>query len=99
LDAVATADDPQPLVADPAVLFADRHSHEGELAGRARRQAVTADLVARERRLVEKEDGEARLGAVVRGRGTRRTATDDDDVGVIVHRAAHLLLPRESDSH
>ena len=48
LEPDATADDPQALVGQPAVLLVDRHAHAGQRLDRARGQAVAADLLPRE---------------------------------------------------
>ena len=63
----AAADDPQALVAEPAGLGRGVDAHGDELLDRARRQAVAADLLARERRLLQQQDVEPGLGEV----GTR----------------------------
>ena len=48
LDPAAAADDPQALVAQPAIALGDRHAHGGQRLDRARGQSVAADLLSRE---------------------------------------------------
>ena len=57
---------------------------------RAGGQAVAADLLAGERRLLQHQDVEPGAGEVVGRGGSGRTCTDDDDVGVALD---HVHLP------
>jgi hypothetical protein len=91
LEAVSATHDAQTLVADPAVALAERHAHRDELLDRAGRQAVAADLVPRERRLVEEQHVEASRRAVIRRARSCRASTDDDDISVIVPCVDHGL--------
>ena len=77
------AHEAQPLVADPPLALGGRNAEQVEFLDGARREAVTADLLAREARLLQEQDVEARVREV---RGHRRTAgagADDDDVGAL----------------
>ena len=85
LEAMPTADDPQALVLDPARLV-EVDAHPDELAHRARGQSVAADLLARERGLLEQQDVDARLGEIARRGRATRTGADDDDVGLPIRR-------------
>ena len=77
----AAADDPQALVADPAVLGGRRDAEADELLDRARGEAVAADLLAGEVRLLQQHDVEAGHGEVCRGGRPGGSGADDDDVG------------------
>jgi hypothetical protein len=61
-------------------------AHVGELLHRARRQPVTAGLLAWERPLLDDEDVVALLGQPVRGRRARGTAPDDEHLAPPAHR-------------
>ena len=86
----AVGDDPQAVVAGPALLRGDVHAHVDQGADRARGQAVAAHLVAGERRLLQQQHVAPGAGQPVRGGRARRSGPDDDDlgiVGVVGHRA------------
>ena len=76
----AAADDPQALVADPAVFSAGRDAEGDQLLDRSGRQAVATDLLAREGRLLQQQHVQAGRREVRRGRRPRRTRSDDDHV-------------------
>ena len=82
LEAVAAAVDAQAAVADEAVGLAGVDAHVDERLDRARGEAVAADLLARERRLLQQQHVEAGLGEGVRGGRAAGAGADDDDVGV-----------------
>jgi hypothetical protein len=73
-----------PRLADrePRVGHRRRESERFEQSQRARRQAVAAALVARERRLVDERDVPAGPGEHDRRRAAGRAAADHEDVGV-----------------
>ena len=81
LEPVAAADDPQSMVADPAGLV-EVDAERDELLHRTRGESVTADLLARERRLLQEHDVDAGLGEVGGGGGAARPGSDDDDVSL-----------------
>ena len=76
----ATADDAQPVVADPAVLSRRLDADREQLLDRTRRETVSADLLAGKGGLLQQQDVEARLRQVVRGRGAGGAGADDDHV-------------------
>jgi hypothetical protein len=78
---VAGADDPQSAVALPAGGV-EVEAHADQLAHRSRGEAVAADLVAGERRLLEQEHVGTGAREVEGGAGSGRTGAYDDDVGL-----------------
>ena len=87
---MAAADHAQPLVAHPALVRGHRDSHADELADGVRGEAVAADLVPRERGLLQEDHPGAELRKVMRRCGTTGAGADDDDVGVRVGAEAHV---------
>jgi len=85
LDAHAAAEDAQTVVPDPTLLGGGVDPHGNELFDCTRRQAVTADLLAGELRLLQRDDVHARLRQVIRGGRPAGSSADDDDVSVDVH--------------
>ncbi len=77
------ADDAQALVAQPAGLLADVDAHGDQGLDRARGQPVAADLLARERGLLQQQHVEPGLRQVEGGGRAGRPGADDDDVGFI----------------
>ena len=77
------ADDAQALVADPAVLLGRRDAQGDQLPDGARRQAVAADLLAGEVRLLEEQDVQPAHGEVGGGRRPAWAGADDDDIGTL----------------
>ena len=92
LEVHAAADDAQPTVADEAVALAGVDAEVDQALDGAWGEAVAAHLLAREGRLLQQQDVEARLGERVRRCAATRAGADDDDVGVPV--CAHVLDPR-----
>ena len=90
--ALAAADDAQPLVVEPAGLLADVDAHLDQGAGAARGEAVAADLLAGERRLLEKQDVEAGESQPVGGTAPGRSGADDDDVGIVARGVGDARL-------
>jgi hypothetical protein len=91
---LAAAGDPQPPVADPA---GGVDAQVVERLDRAGGQPVAADLLAGQPGLLQDDDVEAGAGEVPRGRGARRTGTDDDHVGppvAVVHLGPLRSSPR-----
>src|SRR6202042_3035924 len=86
LQPLARADDPQALVAHPAVLLADADAHADQGLDRPRGQAVAADLLPREPRLLEQQHVESGLRQVEGGRGAGGPGADDDDVRLVGRR-------------
>ncbi len=72
------------MVTDPAVLGPGVDPQLDQALHCARREAVAAHLLARERRLFQDQHVETGLGQVVRGGRAGRAGTDDDDIGVAV---------------
>ena len=76
---MTSADDAEALVADPAGRV-DVDAELDQLLDRPRGQPVAADLLARERRLLEQEHVGACLREVARRGRSARSRPDDDDV-------------------
>ena len=82
----ASTMNPQPLGVLPAGLLGDIDPQPDELLDGTRGEAVTADLVAWEGRLLQQGDVQSSTGKVRScGRATR-PSTDDDDVGLDLAR-------------
>ena len=82
----------KPVVGDPAVLGGGVDPHRDELLDRARGQAVAADLLAGELRLLADDDVEAGLRQPVRRGGAARAGADDDDVCVVLGASRAVML-------
>ena len=80
LEPHAAAVDPQAVVAEPTCLGADVDTHREQRPDGARGEAVAANLLARERRLLEEAYVEAGLRQVVGGGRAGGSGTDDDHV-------------------
>jgi hypothetical protein len=83
LEAYPAADHPEALVLQPAGLLRGVHTHPDQLPGGPRREPVTADLLARELGLLQKQDPESVPGHVIGRRGTARARADHDHVGFV----------------
>ena len=92
LDDLPAAEDPQALVPDPAGGRGDVDAHVGERLDPARREPVAADLLARERGLLEDGDVETGLRQVPGGARAGRTGAHDEDVGVRSGRHARRAV-------
>ena len=88
---LAAAVGAQAAVVDPARFLADVDAEADQLLGGARREAVAAHLVARERGLLQEGDAEALVGQPLRRGGPARACADDDDVR-FDHRLRCALL-------
>jgi len=77
----ASSVDAKALVAQPSGFGGGVDAELDELAGRPRRQAISADLLAGEVGLLEDEDVEAGTGQVRGGGGATGASADDDDIG------------------
>ena len=78
---MAASDDRQTAVSRPTRSI---NTHEDELLNGSGSQAITADLVTRETRLVDKEDINSKGRQMVSGRCTAGAGADYDDVGTHV---------------
>ena len=81
VDCVAASNDCQTAVSRPTRSI---NTHEDELLNGSGSQAITADFVARETRLVDKEDINSKGRQMVSGRCTAGAGADYDDVGTHV---------------
>ena len=81
-ETVPAADDAQALVVQPAVLRRSVDLHVVQLLDRAWGQAIAADLLAGEGRLLEHEDVEALSCEVIGSGRACRPSANDDDIGV-----------------
>src|SRR5699024_2281651 len=79
-----------------AVLGVHGHTHPHQFGHRPRGEPVAADLVPRERGLLQQQDVQARSGQVMSGRAARGARTYDDGIGII--SSAHLYHPILLDS-
>jgi glycine/D-amino acid oxidase-like deaminating enzyme len=95
LAAHAAAVHPEPLVPHPAGLRGGVDADVLQRLDAAGGEPVTADLLAREVRLLQDDDLAPRLPELPRRRGPGRSGADDEDVGAPVGHPWHAShLPR-----
>ena len=92
VDGVAATNDGQAAVLHPA---GGVHAHRDEFVDGGGGESVAADLVARERAFLKKDDVKASSGQVIGGGGPARARADDDDVSAHVarHGGCHGIPP------
>ena len=92
VDGVSAADDGQAAVSHPA---GGVHAHRDEFVDGSGGESVAADLVARERAFLKKDDVKASSGQVIGGGGPARARADDDNVSAHVarHGGCHGIPP------